>query len=118
MEASTTRTSSYLGSRRLASGVVVTLAKGGGRLVLDDASSGVIMYIEGGVHCRIRGRRGCSSFEPRSTENYGTVDEDPTCSSYGRTKHNDGRHDLVKDTCDAGKVRVVCLKTRTCSLGS
>ena len=81
MEASTTRNFSCLGNRRLASGAVVTLANGAGQLALDDASSDVIMYLGGGVHCLIRSGRGSSSFETGSAEFDGTGDEDPTCSS-------------------------------------
>ena len=44
----TTRMFSCLGNRRLASGVTVALAKGGGQLVLDCTSSGVIRYLGGG----------------------------------------------------------------------
>ena len=79
MEAPTTKNWSCLGNRRLASGAVVTPAKGGGQLTLDDASSGVIRYLGGGVHCLARGGKGISSFDTKSAEFYGTVDEDPTC---------------------------------------
>ena len=81
MEASTTRNFSCLGSRRLASGAVVTLAKGGGQLALDDGNNGAIRYLGGGVHCLIIESRGSSSFETGNAEFNGTVDEDPTCSS-------------------------------------
>ena len=62
MKASTTRKFWCLGNRRLVSGAV-TLVKGGGRLTLEDESSDVARYLEGGVHYLIRGGRGCSSFE-------------------------------------------------------
>ena len=68
MEASTTGNFSCLGNRRLASGAVVTLAKGGGQLALDDASSNVIRYLGDGVHCLFRGSRGNSSYETGSAE--------------------------------------------------
>ena len=76
-----TKNFSCLGNRPLASGAAVTLAKGGGQLALDNASSDVIKYLGGGVHCLIKGGKGSSSFETGSAEFYGTVDEDPTCSS-------------------------------------
>ena len=116
MKASTTRKFSCLGNRCLASGAVVTLAKGGDQLALDDGSSDIIRYLGGGEHCLIRGGRGSFSFEAGSAEQYGSVDEDPSCSSWGSIKHNDVRHDLVRDACDAEEVRVVYVKTRTCSL--
>ena len=116
MEASTTRNFSCLGKRRLTPGAVVTLAEGGGQLVLEDTNSDVIRYLGGGVHCLIRGGERSSTFETGSAEFYGTVDEDPTCSSSGRIKHIDVRHGLVRDACDAGEVRGMCVKTRTCSL--
>ena len=97
MEASTTRRVSCLSNRRLASGAVVALAKGGGRLVLDGASSDVITYLGGGVHCLIRSGKESSSFETRCTGFYGTVHENPSCLSKGRIKHIDVRHDLVRD---------------------
>ena len=81
MEGSTTGIFSCLGNRRLASGAVVTLAKGGGQLALDDISSDVIRYLGGGVHFLIRGGRRSSRFKTGSAEFYGTVDENPTCSS-------------------------------------
>ena len=81
MEASIPRIFSCQGNRRLASGAVVTLAKGGGELALDDASSNVIRYLEGGVSCLIKSGRGRPTFETGSAECNGTVDEDPTCSS-------------------------------------
>ena len=68
-----------LDNRRLASGAAVTLAKGSGQLALDDASSGVIRYLGGGVHCLVRAGRESSSFETGSAGYYETVDEDPTC---------------------------------------
>ena len=71
------------------------LAKGGGLVALEDGSSD-------GIRCL-------------SAQLYGTVDEDPTCSSWARTKHIDVRRDLARDTCDAGKVGVVCVRRRTCS---
>ena len=67
-----------LGNRGLASVGVVTLAKGGGQLALGDASSDVIRYLGGGVHCLNTGSRGGSSLETVSAELYGTVDEDRT----------------------------------------
>ena len=39
----------------------VTVVEGGGQLTLEDKSSDVIRYLGGGVHCLIRGGRGCSS---------------------------------------------------------
>ena len=95
MEVSTTRNFSCLGNRRLASGAIVSLEKGGGQLTLDDASSDGIRYLGGGVHCLIRGGRGSSSFETGSVEFCGTVDENAT-SSYGRVKHIDVGHPLVR----------------------
>ena len=92
------------------------LAKAGAQLALEDASSDGIRYFGGGVDCLIRGGKGSSSFETGSAELYAAVDEDDTCSSFGRTKHIDVRHNLVRDACDAGKVGVVCVRTRTCSL--
>ena len=80
MKASPTRYFWCLGNRRLASGVVATLAKGGGYLALGDASSDFIRYLGGGVHCLIRGSRESSSFETESAEFCGTVDEDATSS--------------------------------------
>ena len=80
-------------------------------MALEDASSNGIRYFGGEVHCLIRGGRGGSSFETGSTEFHKIVDEDPTCSPWGRTKHNDVRHDLVRDACDAVKVRVVYVRT-------
>ena len=115
MEASTTRTFWCQVNRFLASGAVVTLAKGGGQLVVDNASSDVTRYLRGGVHCLIRGGRGSSSFETGSTEFYGTVDDGPVFIM-GRIKHIDVRHDPVRDACDAGEVRVVCVTTRNYSL--
>ena len=85
-------------------------------MALEDASSDGIKYLEGGAHCLIRGGRGGSSFETGSTQFYGTVEEDPTCSPQGRTKHIDVRHDVVRDACDVEKVRVVWVRTRICSL--
>ena len=78
MEVSTTGNFSCLGNRRLASGGVVTLAKGGGQLTLENASSGGIKYLGGGVHCLVRGGRGSSSFVTGSAEFCGTVDEGAT----------------------------------------
>ena len=72
------------------------------------------MYLGGGVNYLIRGGRGGSSFKTRSAEFHGTVEEDPTCSPWGRTKHIGVRDFLVRNTCDAGKVRVVCVRTWTC----
>ena len=58
------------------------LAKGGGQLVLEDASSDGIRYLGDGIHCFIRGGRRMSSLETDSAKFHGTVDdEDPTCSS-------------------------------------
>ena len=86
-------------------------------MALDDARGEVIRDLGGGAHCLIRGGRRSSSFETGSAEVYGTVDEDPTCSSEGRISYYiDMIHNLVRDACDARKVRVVCVKTRTCSL--
>ena len=65
---SMTRNFSCLGNKSLASGAVVTLAKGDGQLALDDASSGVIRYIGRGLHCLIRGGRGSYSFGTGSAE--------------------------------------------------
>ena len=56
-----------------------------------------------------------SSFERESAEFHGTVDEDPSCSPWGRTKRIDVRHDLVREAYDAGKDRGVCVRMRTCS---
>ena len=81
MKASTNRKFWCLGNRCLAWGAVVTLAKGGGQLALEDASSDGIKHLGGGVHCLIRGGRRCSSFETGSAEFHGTVDGDTTCSS-------------------------------------
>ena len=78
MEGSTTRNLSCLGNRRLSSGTVVTLAKGGGQLALEDTSSDGIRYLGGGIHCLIRDSRESSSFETGSAEFYGTADEDLT----------------------------------------
>ena len=78
MKASTTGILWCLSNRRLASGAVVILAKWDSQFVLDDASSDVIRYLGGGVHCLIRGGRGSPSFETGNAEFYGTVDEDPT----------------------------------------
>ena len=116
MEASTTTILLCLGNRRQASGAVVALAKGGGQLALNDTSSDGIRYPGDGVHCLIRGGRGSSSFETVSGELYGTVDENPTCSSLRRTKHINVRHDLMRDACETRKVRVVCVRKRSCSL--
>ena len=52
----------YLSNRRSASGTVVIVVKGGGQLALEDASSDGIRYLEGGVHCLIKGGRECSIF--------------------------------------------------------
>ena len=81
MKASTTNNLWFLSDRRLASGAVVILAKGGDQLTLEDASSDGIRYLGNGVHCLIRGGKGSSSVEIGSAEFYETVDEDPTCSS-------------------------------------
>ena len=54
MKASSTTSFSCLGSRGLTSVGVVTLAKGGGQLALDYASSAVIRYLGGGGHCLFR----------------------------------------------------------------
>ena len=81
MKVSTTRNFSCLGSRRLVSGAIVTLVKGGGQLVLDHTNNDAMRYLGGGEYCPIRGGRGSFGFEIRSAEFYGTVDEDPTCSS-------------------------------------
>ena len=116
MEASTVSELVCLGNRCSESGTVVIIAKGGDQLVLEDASNDGIRYLVGGVQCLIRGVRGGSSFETESAKFYGTVDEDPTCLPQGRTMHIDVRHDLVRDACDSGKIRVVCVRTRTCSL--
>ena len=80
MKASSTTSTPCLGNRGLASVGVVTLAKGGGQLTLADASSNVIGYLGGGVHCLIRGSNGGSSFESVSAEFDETVDKDRTCS--------------------------------------
>ena len=64
-----TRNFSCLGNKRLASGVVVTLAKGGGQLALDDASSDVIRYFGGGAHCLIRDSTGSSSLRQEMQKN-------------------------------------------------
>ena len=77
-EASATRNVVCLGNRRFLLDTGVALAKGGGQVVFDDASSGVIRYLGGGVHCLIRGGRGCSSFETGSSEFYETAGEDTT----------------------------------------
>ena len=79
MKASTTRNIWCLGNRRLASGAVVILTKGGGQLALEDTNSDGIRCRGGGV-CLSRGGRGSSSFVTASEEFHGTVDEDPTCS--------------------------------------
>ena len=55
MEASTTRIFSCLGNKRLTSSAEVTLAKGGGQLALDDASSDAVRYLGDEVHCLVRG---------------------------------------------------------------
>ena len=78
MKAPTTRNCWCLGNIRLASSVVVTLAKGGIQLALEDVSSDAIRYLGGGVHCLIRGGRGSSGFETGSEEFCGTADEDAT----------------------------------------
>ena len=49
MEASTTMKYLCLGNKRLAPGTVVTLAKEGGQLALDDASGDAIRYLGGAV---------------------------------------------------------------------
>ena len=87
------------------------LEKGGGQLALEDTSSDGIRYLGGGVHCLIRSGRGGSSFETRSAEFNGTVDANPTCSPWCRTKHIDLRYPLVRYACDAGNVRVVFVRT-------
>ena len=81
MEASTTRNLLFLGNRCPVSGAVVTLAMGGSQLTLDDASSVVIRYLEGGVRCLIRGGRRSSGFETGSATFCGTVVEGTTFSS-------------------------------------
>ena len=111
MEASTTGTFLCLGNRHSASGAVVTLVMGGDQLDFDGARSDSMRYLGGGVHCYNKGGRGSSSFETGSAELYGIVNEDPTCSSYGRIKHIDMRPDLARDACEAGEVRVVCVKS-------
>ena len=68
----------WLGNRRLASGTVVTLAKGDGQLAPENASSDDIKYFGGGVHCFIRGGRGGSSFDTGNAELFRTADEDLT----------------------------------------
>ena len=83
-------------------------------MVLVDGSIDSIRYLRSGVHCLIKGARARYSFEKESAEYHGTVDEDPICSLWGRTKHIDAIHDLVRDACDAGKVRVVCTRTSIC----
>ena len=115
MKASTTRKCRCLGNRRLASGAIVILAKGGRSVGSRGCKQCRLRYLGGGLYCLIRGGTGSSSFETGSAELDGTANEDPTCSSYGRTKHIGVRHDLVRDACETGKVRVVCVKTRTCS---
>ena len=100
-----------LGNLHSASGAVVTLVLGGRQLDFDDTSSDVIRYLGRGVFCLIRGGRESSSFETGGAEFYVTVHEGPTCSPYGRIKHIDVRHYLVRDACDAGEVRVVCVKS-------
>ena len=112
MEASTPRNFSCLGNRRLASGAVETLAKGGGQLALEDASSNGIRYLGGGLHCLIRGGRGSFSFETASAEFDVIVDEDATRSSLGRTKNIDVRHDQVRDACDTEKRLEWCVSGR------
>ena len=107
---------SCLGNRRLASGAVVTLAKGAvswPSMMQVVTPSGIL---EAGYIALQEAVEDSSSFETGSAKFCGTVDEDPTCSSSGRIKHIDVRHDLVRDVCDAGEVRVVCVKTRTSSL--
>ena len=80
-EASATKHFSCLCNRRSVSGAIVTLGKGGDQLALDHASSGVIKYIGGRIRPIKSGRRS-SSYETESSANfYGTVREDPTCSS-------------------------------------
>ena len=79
MKASTTRNFRCLSNRRLVSGAV-TLVEGGGELTLEDESSDVTRYLGGGVHCLIRGGRGCSSFGTGSAKFCGTVDENATSS--------------------------------------
>ena len=81
MKASMTRNCLCLGNRCSAPGTVVTLARGGGSVILEDASSDVIGYLGGGVHCPIRGGKGSSSFETAGEKFYGTLGEDPTCLS-------------------------------------
>ena len=68
MKASTTGNVWCLGNRRLVSGAVVTLVKEDVYLALENVSRDVIMYLEGGVHCLIRGGRGSCSFETGRAE--------------------------------------------------
>ena len=57
----------------------MVLAKGGGQLAFEDASSSDgIRYFDGEVRCLIKGGKG-SSFEIGNAQFYGTVNEDPTC---------------------------------------
>ena len=60
-------------------------------------------YLEGGVHCLLRDGRGNTSSETKSAEFCGTVDEDATSSS-GEIRELRRR------------IRVVYVRTRTCSL--
>ena len=80
MKVSTTIIFWCLGNKRLASGAVVTLAKGSSYLALRDASSDAIRYLRGGVRCLIGGGKGSYNFETGSEEFCGTVDEDATSS--------------------------------------
>ena len=75
MKASTTMSFWCLGNRRLASGAVVALAKGGGHLALEDVSSNDVWYLGGGVPCLVRdGKRG--SIFKVGAGFHGTANED------------------------------------------
>ena len=83
--------------------------KWGSQLALEDARNrDGTRYLGGGVRYLTRGGRGGPRLKTGSAKFHGTVDEDPTCSSWSRIKHIDVRHNLVRDACDAGKLKVVC----------
>ena len=98
----------------------------GGELTLEDSSSDSVGYLRGGVRCLIRGGKGGSIFEISAgfhgpsmrisafnafEDNKGAIKLAVNKHASRRTWHVDVKHHLVRDACEAGKIRVVYVST-------
>ena len=97
-----------LDNRRSASGAVMILAKGVGQLVLEDAGSDGVKYFGDMVRCLVKGVKKVIFL--RQVHDF-MAPSIRILHDSRRTKHIHVRHDLGRDACDAGKGRVVYVRT-------